>query len=99
MVVTDGGAILENKQAYPPTKAKAGYGVAGYKIVGEWTEKARGDIELAPELLGPVELDKDGDYFLGARKLTTHTVVVPYKRGFSGTPPKIPEIYTNLSKS
>ena len=77
VIGTDGGAILEDSQTAPPTEAKAGYGagygVAAYKIVGAWTEKAKGGIEQVAELWGPVELDKNSDYFLGARKLTNHT--------------------------
>ena len=73
VIGTDGGAILEDSQKVPPTEAKAGYGAAAYKIVGAWTEKAKGGIEHVAELWGPVELDKNSDYFLGARKLTNHT--------------------------
>ena len=76
MIGTDGGAILEDSQTTPPTEAKAGYGVAAYKIVGAWAENAKSGIEQVAELWGPVELDTNSDYFLGACKLTNHTAEI-----------------------
>ena len=77
VIGTDGGAILEDSQKVPPTEAKAGYGAAAYKIVGAWTEKAKGGIEQVAELWGlgtsGVRQKQRQFFFLGARKLTNHT--------------------------
>ena len=76
VIGTDGGAILEDGKTNPPTAAKAGWGVAAYKITGAWAEKAVSGIEQVAEIWGPVEMDIASDYFLGARKLTNHTAEI-----------------------